>query len=372
MTKISKTSFLPVLFLTFFLFSCTANAAFGLFPADREIRQFSFEIKPEASAQSAVVAENLTDKPVTIHLYAADGTQSNLGTFALTTPSTEQRHIGTWVTFKTPEVTLDPHEKREISFTIKVPTKVTPGVYAGGIAAESGAVQNSQPTEGSAVSVSSRIVIKLYVTIPGEKISQYSWDNFSYTSEDGRDGSFNLSFKNNGNTIIIAEQKIRITGFPAGARDIELPDATLLQGSNMDIPSKWDKEPFFGFYKATATVNFSELDVITNKKGTPQTVTKELSIFIPLKTETIEGKITIAVALALLILLIGVIVYYINKFLYFRKCSPYVVQQGDSLPSIAQQCGVRWKKIATVNKIKAPYNLKPGQYILASFPRKKK
>ncbi len=358
--------------MTLFLFSGTANAAIGLTPSTEKARQFSLEVEPGKEMPDSAIVSNLTDQPIKVKLYAADGTQSNLGTFALTTLSNEQRHIGKWVTFKDAEITLEPHENRTLGFIVKVPEQTTPGVYAGGIAAEVTAAANGKQTQGSAVSISSRIVVKLFVTVPGEKINKYSWDNFTYDSAPNENGRFNLTFKNEGNTVIVVEQKINISGFPGGSYEINLPEGTLLQGSQVEIPAKWDSEPFFGLYKATATVNFSELDVITDKKISTQTVSKELSIYIPLKTETAEGKLLIAVALALLAILIVVIAYFLNRFLYLRKCTPYVVREGDSLTGIAEQCGVNWKKIAKINKLKAPYNVKPGQKILASLPKKKK
>ncbi len=38
----------------------------------------------------------------------------------------------------------------------------------------------------------------------------------------------------------------------------------------------------------------------------------------------------------------------------------YTVQRGDTLFNVAQQTGVNWVVIATLNDLKAPYNLKPG------------
>ncbi|GAC1413096.1 MAG: hypothetical protein NVSMB66_4110 [Candidatus Doudnabacteria bacterium] len=42
------------------------------------------------------------------------------------------------------------------------------------------------------------------------------------------------------------------------------------------------------------------------------------------------------------------------------KPSNYIVQKGDTLFNVAQSQGVNWVVIATLNNLKAPYNLKPG------------
>jgi LysM repeat protein len=41
----------------------------------------------------------------------------------------------------------------------------------------------------------------------------------------------------------------------------------------------------------------------------------------------------------------------------------YTIQKGDTLFNIAQQKNVNWVVIATMNDLKAPYNLKPGSVI---------
>ena len=69
-------------------------AGISLIPANQGQRQFSFEVKAGEQEQAKLLLNNLGDEDVSIHLYGADGTQSNQGTFALTTLDTEQKNIG--------------------------------------------------------------------------------------------------------------------------------------------------------------------------------------------------------------------------------------------------------------------------------------
>jgi murein DD-endopeptidase MepM/ murein hydrolase activator NlpD len=41
----------------------------------------------------------------------------------------------------------------------------------------------------------------------------------------------------------------------------------------------------------------------------------------------------------------------------------YVVQKGDTLSKVGQKTGIAWKKIADLNGIKFPYNIKVGQVL---------
>jgi len=345
-----------------------AGAGFSITPSDPNLRLFNLEISPGSEQRAAVLIENVSDEPITLAVYGADGTQSNRGTFALTTRASEQKHLGKWVTFKTEAVTIEPHRNKEVGFTVNVPATATPGVYSGGIAAEESGNNgdSAQTGGGNAISISARIVVKLFVTVPGEKVNRYEWPTFSFVpSTNGTPGTFNLSYKNTGNTIVIADQEVSIKGFPGQEETLKLTPAMLLQGSSVDIPSKWENEPFFGFYTATATTTFSEYDITSNTKINGKTETRSTQIYIPLKTQTLEGKIAIGVmAAAALLLVILALLTLIN--IYFRKkCSPYEAKEGDTIAIIAENCKVNWKKLAKVNKLRAPYTIKPGQKILA-------
>lgn len=362
---------IALLNLLLLAFAQVAFAGFSMTPSTPGDRQFTLEIGTGKEKQGSVIIRNVSDRPITLALYGADGTQSNQGTFALTTLSTPQKHIGKWVTFGNAKVDLASGEQKEVGFTVKVPEKTTPGVYSGGIAAEAGnpatASNGGAAAQGNSVSISSRIVVKIFVTVPGQKIHKYEWTGFSYekAANDGTSGTFTLQYKNTGNTVVSIGQKIRISGFPLPVETIEPTPATLLQGGEIKIPVKWDKEPFFGFYTAKADITFGEYDVIKNAIINPQTETREISIYIPLKTDTYAGKIALVILSFLSVLIIFLAFVFIRNAVLKKSCRPYVAQTGDTISSIAVTCKINWKKLAKLNKLKAPYTIKPGQKIMA-------
>jgi len=362
--------------VAFFLLTTVATpialAGFSIIPADPNIRQFSFELKPGENKQSSVIIDNLSDVETTVNLYGADGTQSNLGTFALTTSGTEQRHIGKWVNFANNNIKIEPRGRKEIPFIVRVPADATPGTYSGGIAAEAATPVKGKPASGSAVSTTSRVAVKLYVSVAGEKIHKIDWQDFSFTpGQNGNMGSFNLGYENMGNTVVVTEQKIEISGpFGIGKEEIKLPTATILQGKKVELSDKWDNEPFFGFVTAKAVITFSEYNIITNGKMDPRVQTRELSIFIPLKIGTLEGKITVGVLLILLLLATAAIMMLIKRRQFFKTSRAYTVREGDTLTELASGNNINWKKLAKFNKLKAPYNLKTGQKILLPGTKK--
>ena len=345
-----------------FLMNNVCFAGVNFYPENASSRQFSFELNPGESATDNVILHNLDPEETTVELYGGDGTQTNLGTFALVLKSAEQRHVGMWVKFKEGTYKLDPDEKISIPFTVEIPASATPGTYSGGIAAE---VVKSNG--GSSVSTSARNVIKLYVSIPGDKQHNYSWEGFTYSpkTDNGKSG-FNFNYKNNGNTIVIAEQKIIFTGFPPlrEKSEITLNKAHLTPGTATGINAQWKETPFFGFYTATAEVTFYEYDIINNLQINPLTLKKEIKINI---IPTLES------ALLLILILAIVTVYMVKASLAVKKYKclvEYKVQNGDTLELVAKKHNTSWEKLAKLNKIKKPYSMKKGQILC--LPRIKK
>jgi uncharacterized membrane protein len=356
--------------LTFLLtgFQPAALANISIASSSPTERQINFVLKEGESKTGAVIVDNLDSKDATVSLYGADGTLSNQGTFAITTKSASQKTIGKWVQFETPTVTLKGNEQRQIPFTITIPANATPGTYGGGIAAETTNGNGSVQT-GNAVSVSSRVVVKLYVSIPGEKKTSFEWSNFSYNpGSDSKKPFFNLSYANTGNTIINAEQKIDIQGFPGFSQTVTLPTASLPQGSSIDIPVRWDNPPLFGYLKATATTTFSEYNIINNKNINGQTLSKSMDIVI------VHPLILVAagIIVILIILLTAILaIRYCGRCRLLKKCASYTVQEKETLAEIAEKSGIGWKKLAKLNKLKAPYNLKAGSCLrVPGYPKK--
>lgn len=364
-----------------------ALAGFSAIPAPPIKHQFTFQLKPGDEKTGSILIENFDSSSVTLNLYGADGTQSDQGTFALTSASQEQKHLGKWISLANKTITLQAKEKKEILFKINVPADATPGNYSGGIAVETGKSASDTGTVNS-VNITSRFVVKVFVKIPGLKNHIFEWTDFSFQpqSQSGDPvyiipAGFSLQYKNLGNTIIKIDQKITVSGFPAPTisnKDtyakaktddqkniiFDLSGATLLQGNQTKIPVKWPGSPEFGYYKATAAITFSEYDIITGKNLNSQTLTKEINITIPIKWNSTPGIIIILILLAI----IGIAAFLITRKIlldkFIKNCKTYTVSQGETIEAIANNYKTGWKKLAKINKIKAPFILKTSQKIL--------
>jgi hypothetical protein len=355
-----------------------ASAQYTVTTPNANLRHYSFEIEPGQKIESTIIINNLGNSALKATLYGADSTHSNLGTFALTAAGSEQKHIGKWVKFKEPTIVIPPKKELEIPFEIILPEKVTPGDYAGGIAVEGlpiqqkvetyiqmedgSTVKNTENNAGSQVNVTSRFITKLYVSVPGEKTYDYALTSFTYDAgHQSKKPVFALSFKNDGNTIIQAEPKINIAGLPGITPDsLAMSSISLQPGMTLkNIETRWENRPSFGLYKTSAVVDFYELDIINNEKIFLETKTLNT----PLINLT-PWYYAVIIAAIVLFLIAAPLFLFIRKRIYIAGCYKYKTQDGENIIDIAKKHKADWKRIAKINKIKPPYNLKKGQTLL--------
>jgi len=364
-------------------------AAYNVSLSDGTSGLLNYSLNPGESKSDKFTVANLGDEALTVHVYAADGTKSSQGTFALTNLESEQRTIGKWIHLEKEFIELQPKEKVEVPFTVTAPETITPGTYSGGIATESVVSVAAATSSAPVFATKARLVTKLFVNVPGEKNHKPEWLDFAYNNLSGNN-NFTLKFKNSGNTYVIAESKIEIFGFPnAQASDFEISDdmpeslknekiknkydytirfnnIEMIQQNDEQITSYWKMKPLFGSYTAKATVVFYEYDVITGQKINPQTATKEISFMI------IDFNIILLTLLLLALAGSTLGAHKIYRHAQRKNSDTYVVQSGETLVNIAKAKNISWKTLAKVNKLKAPYELTSNQKILVPRSEKKK
>ena len=79
--------------------------------------------------------ENLTTKPITLELYAADAYNTPTGGFAIEPNFKPKKHMGAWIHLAVPSLQLQPLTGDIVPFTYEIPDNEPPGDYPGGIVA---------------------------------------------------------------------------------------------------------------------------------------------------------------------------------------------------------------------------------------------
>jgi len=369
---------------------------------------FVYEAKPGTVVEdTAMIKNHNTESPVTVRMYAVDGTTTTNGVFALSQATDPQSGIGKWTEILEPtitepitkevsanqELTNTPEQEQpkinfkklegmpgleievpagnyvEVPFKITVPENAAVGDHTGGLIIEAA----PKMAEGTGFNVVTRIGARIYLTVPGEKIFSLKIDDFSWSRQDYtieelerlflgkiqrflglyRKGVFTVKLENMGNVQLgtadaplVGKLVIRnIVNQIVDENEVDL--GTILPKGEITQNLTWKRNnPLFLRYQANLEVTYA-------KDKAPELAVIYFWVIPWLLFLFIGGLIILIIMILLIIKLIRV-----------RKRSKmirYVVQQGDTPEKIAEHFKVSLKKLVKINKIKAEKPIQPGQ-----------
>ncbi|MBD3270507.1 LysM peptidoglycan-binding domain-containing protein [Candidatus Peregrinibacteria bacterium] len=353
-----KTILTTGIILSFIATPTVANNNFNLSFENDQNSAISQFIEPGKKINDSITLKNNSGtENLNFKIYAADSKNSSNGNFGFKLDGTSQNHIGQWMEFPEKEYDLKPNQQINIPFHISVPSYANPGTYAGGIVTE-----HLGENQNSANKTMARKVKPIFLEIAGERNIDYSLDNFSFNLNDNKP-EFYFSVTNSGTIFININGSIEITGgFLSGPSVLEIEESVILQEKTQSKAIKWNNPPLFGNFKAKLNLNVYELNTKTNQLEPIDTIQKNIEFSI-LPTSVI------IVFASLIVLIIGPFVFL---FLFRKKqiitSHNRTVKKDETLKQIADDENIAWKKIAHLNKLKAPYSIKTGQKL--KIPKK--
>jgi LysM repeat protein len=329
---------------------------------------FIHYIAPLETQRNGVQVVNFTNETKTLQVYATDSIVSSGGVFGCAQMVDEKKHVGSWVKMDKNEVTLESGDTEIIGFSITAPQGADVGENDGCIVIQekSGATQTVEG-ENSSITLSFRTAIRLAVFLPGEV--KKSVKILGYAASRSEDGNFVLKprVKNDGNVSLDATLNTYTRGFFGGGVDNYTQKSPLLRNvtSDSNIPYK---RPFWGgWIKSYFTVTYDANTA--NSLGDDQN--EEL---VTLKSQQIiffSPPKGLAILLEVLILLVFVAIAY---FIYRRfmggaprrkkdKWRTITLNNAIDIETLARHYHIGWKKLAKVNRLKAPYILRAGSAV---------
>lgn len=365
---------------------------------------FLYNLSAGQLKEDAVEVQNNGAEAQDLIVYAADSTPSSDGGFALKQQIEAMTGIGDWITFypdalpektvlgsggiielcrlqppatpapnipklsdelvrwcegkKTVEVRLDSLTKATVPFIIHIPDQVDVGEHAGAVMIQKKATER-QAGQGSAINLTTRVGVRVYETVPGDIIRQLAISKFTVTRHPTRpEYTLVLGLKNTGNVSLENSSTIQIadTFFKRGNQTITRT-MQALPGQELIINTDWPR-PIFGRYRFIASATYKDGDQVHNLSATP------IVIWVVPWREVI---------IVLGIILIGLLIWFgwrwwSRRNHHGRSWVHVEIRSGDTIASLAEITGVGWKKIARMNKLKAPYHLKPGQHLHLFLP----
>jgi len=219
---------------------------------------FIYTLNQGEIKKSKVDIKNDSDQSVDLRIYPVDAVTTKDGSFAPQSEDAIKNGVGTWIKLPITELLLKPKEIKTVNFTITVPQDAEIGDHMGAII-----IQNKKTTgteKNTSVQVVNRLGARIYITIPGEKISKLEISSFDKTMENGK-VVFQLTLTNQGNTRISPKGEIEIKDKFGNIIDkIDLTQREVFPKDTIILPTKWE-ETINGKFTVLATVKYDDQEL---------------------------------------------------------------------------------------------------------------
>jgi hypothetical protein len=370
MTRRIRGGFVTALFisgLVGFAFMPVANAidanGIGALPANpspsnpRTKSIFVYDLSPGDNATDGIKVINNTTTKKTISVYPVDSVPSSDGAFACAQAADPIKSVGNWIKLAQSSVTLDAFGSQVIPFTVTVPSKVDVGEHDGCIVIQEDKA-TTQPAKGG-VTLSFRSALRVAVTVPGKLVADLHLQRVSQQA--GRNNNYIVTpvYKNTGNISLDTTINAKFVGLfsgthAAGGKFPILRDST---GTfNFEV-----KKPFWGgIYKRVVTTSYKPLSSDIKGAPAPKSLPNDESVV--LLSPQSAG---LVIELAIVAVVAGAVGFFLSRRrthqMILSNNSTYTIKKGDNIQDIAGRYEMKWKQLARVNGLRAPYTLEKGQ-----------
>ncbi|MFI7585511.1 WxL protein peptidoglycan domain-containing protein [Spongisporangium articulatum] len=173
------------------------------------------DVKPGARFYDHVSFVNISDRPVTLSVYAADAFNTATGAFDLKKPDQKSDDVGAWVSLIRNKVTVPARSSWVTPITVTIPKNAEPGDHAGGIVAS--LKTQTKDARGNSVTVDSRVATRFYIRVAGDlrphltlekPHGSYLQKFFGFGVGGGR---VTYTVRNDGNVRLIGDQSVRVS-----------------------------------------------------------------------------------------------------------------------------------------------------------------
>jgi len=236
----------------------TGNGSWSVGPANRSGAPaarpfFAIEAPPGAAVRDTVHIANLTTRPITFQVYAADAynTPRDAG-FALRGLTEPRQDVGAWIRLPAGRLTVPARSARDLPLELTVPVNATPGEHIGGIVALNTAIESVQDSAGARIGLRRAVGARVYLRVPGPVTPGLGARALSVARTEplvpfvhASHGSLRFTVVNTGNLRIAPTARIRATGI-FGRAVKEWPERRLpeiLPGQSTEIVVPWDGSP---------------------------------------------------------------------------------------------------------------------------------
>lgn len=266
--------------------------------------EMRFSVNAGESTQGVMVVSNLSEEPITLLLGAVDNIHAfDSGAIVANKDSAEKRGAGLWTKFgDTPNISFAIEEKKEIPFTISIPSGTTPGTYSGSLTITKQA-EESAATGTAGVTMNVRFAYPFSVIVPGEKVTDMEIGDLIFTDSPTSKDTLSFTVQNKGNTAIKVYVNIAIQdSFGIYSENIE-KEFTMYTGDSLEQKYALPAEPFLGFFTAKANIKTHEYDIVAD----------EMKFFKEYNISTDFYKLPVILLAVILVVLLVISLFFLRK-----------------------------------------------------------
>lgn len=353
------------------LASAVEGAAIGISPAypsadnERSSSIFIHTIKPGEKAKDGVRVFNYTKKVRTVEIRAVDSVAAVDGSFSCRQDSEKRQGVGEWTTLTTQKITLQPESNEVVDFTISLPKDISPGEHGGCITAQDSGSFASKTGSGGGIQLGFRSAIRIAVRVPGDIVKQLSIQRIDISRT--KEGDYHISpiAKNEGNVSLDVTTRAQLVDIFGRETPIQTAKYPIMPSASMGWAFLFDGPYWGGMYKARTSISYNAdpNDGIGVNQGELKKTRLESEYFFAIPAIP-AALAELAVPAFIMYLIIALVLRRRNKKQIRTKWQQYTVQPGDSVVSLGAGYKTKWKRIAKINNLKAPYLLTEGQQLL--------
>ncbi|MDN5819591.1 MAG: LysM peptidoglycan-binding domain-containing protein [bacterium] len=323
---------------------------------------FVYSLKHGQTKTDQLTVINSTTEKQTISIGSVDGTVTNTGAYTCRQNAEPLNDSGGWVKLSKNKLTLKSGERRDIDFTVTVPQKADVGEHNSCLTLQS----DEGESAGPGLHLRMRQAVRMAITIPGDLHRDLSIDSFSSSTKQGL-AEYSMTVANKGNVSADVNMQVSLQTIFGREVDKVSGEYPVLPNENLSQNIASSFRPMFGgIYQAQPSISYDKRLGIygTQNPNDKQIETKTGDSLKVLLLPTVAGWLII---IGLICAIVAAIWISVDKYQRDRsikaRLKNYTVKSGDSLQTLADESGTKWRDIARVNKISAPYTLKTGDVI---------
>jgi hypothetical protein len=189
------------------------GAVFSITPAKRE-PYFIFHTSPGGVLSGQVRIVNVSATAGQVALYPVDATTGQTSGAVYLSAQAQRRGVGRWVSLSTSTLTLAAHQRRVVSFSLRVPPGTSAGQHLGGLVAAPLKPQSTQATSRGRstfhVNIQEISIVAVQVNLPGPARQQMTISDLVASGRPGYQ-TLLIGLGNTGNTLVKGAGRLTVS-----------------------------------------------------------------------------------------------------------------------------------------------------------------